>query len=194
MATTFSLQDISSTDIRRGRRVAGRDEALSRLGVEFAGLNAALLSGIFPPGLTTQGSVLDLWLTVIKDALPIRAKTATGRRVKAVMLLAIIQQNFDSNDLLRDMARSIATDIARRPGRKRRHLSSTERKILLFQQNGLSRRAATVLATLGCDAPDDALMIEPAELSIYRNCGKVTTAELRAFVEARRLDQTSPLG
>jgi hypothetical protein len=191
MDTIIEAGDFSRAGVRRGPWPAGRDEELSRLGAAFADLDAALLTGALPPGLANRDRLLALWRTAVQDASPIRARTPKGRRVKAVMLLAIIRQTTDANSPLCDMARSIATDLAGRPGRKKRQLSSAESKILLLQRSGLSRRAANALSVLGCDAADDVLKINPADLGIHRNCGKVTTAELRAFVEARRRLQAS---
>jgi hypothetical protein len=185
-------RSFSSSGVCGGRWPDGRDEELSRLGAVFADLDAALLTGARPPGLANRDSLLALWRTAVRNASPIRARTPKGRRVKAVMLLAIIRQTADANSPLCDMARSIATDLAGRPGRKKRQLSSAESKILLLQRSGLSRRAAKALSALGGDAADDVLKINPADLGIHRNCGEVTTAELRAFVEARRRLQARP--
>lgn len=191
MDPIIDARSFASPGIRMGRWPAGRDEEPPRLGAVFAGLDAALLTGALPPGLANRNSLLDLWRTAVQDASPIRARTAKGRRIKAVMLLAIIGQTADANSALRDIAQSIAMDLSGRPGRQRRQLSSTDVKTLLLQRSGLSRRAARVLATLGCDTADDALKINAGDLGIHRNCGKVTTTELRAFVEAPCL-QASP--
>jgi hypothetical protein len=172
-------QDFSSARRKKGMSPTGVDERLSRLGVTFASLDAALLAG------DTSPSLYDRWWTVVRDALPIQARAARGRRIKATMLLAVIRQTCADGPAC-DLARSIANDLTARSGKKRRPRSYTNVKIRYFVEKGLSRRAAKVLTALGCESADDVLGFEPGEFRVRQNCGRVTCAELSAFAQERR--------
>jgi hypothetical protein len=58
----------------------------SRGGPTFASLDAALLVG------DTSPSLYDRWWAVVHDALPIQARAARDRRIKATVLLTVIRQ------------------------------------------------------------------------------------------------------
>jgi hypothetical protein len=171
-------QEVSSNR-RRGVRSAAPDEDLSRLGVTFARLDAALLAG------DTSDNLHDRWWEVVQDALPLRARAARGRRIKAIMLLAVIRET-QANGAVCELARSVANDLTGRVGRKKKSLSPTEMTIQHFMEQGLSRRAAGVLTARGCRDADDILRLELDDGCPRPNCGRVTKAELRAFSRQRR--------
>jgi hypothetical protein len=172
-------QDVPSANRRRGVRSAAPDEDLSRLGAAFARLDAALLAG------DTADSLHDRWWAAVQDVLPIRARAARGRRIKAIMLLAVIRETC-ADGAVCDLARSVANDLTGRVGRKKKLLSPTEITIRYFMEQGLSRRAARVLAARGCRDADDILRLELGDGRPHRNCGSVTKGELRAFARQRR--------
>jgi hypothetical protein len=172
-------QDVSSANRRRGVRSAAPDEDLSRMGVTFARLDAALLAG------DTSDNLYDRWWAVVEDALPLRARAARGRRIKAIMLLAVIRDTH-AHGAVCDLARSIAYDLTGRAGRKKKSLSPTEITIQHCMEQGLSRRAAGVLTARGCRDADDILRLELDDGPAHPNCGRVTKAELRAFSQQRR--------
>jgi hypothetical protein len=174
-----STSNASEVSRRRGVRLAAPDEDLSRLGAMFSDLDAALRAGDMSPRLRDQ------WWTVVNNALPIRAKAARGRRIKAIMLLAVIRQT-GVDGPVPEMARSVALDLTGRPGRKRKPSSSTGLKIRYFVEKGLSRRAAKALTALGCEELDDVLSLNARDLCAGRNCGRVTSAELLALMQERR--------
>jgi hypothetical protein len=175
-------QDASSASRRRGVRSAAPDEDLSRLGAAFAGLDAALLAG------NTSDTLYDRWWAAVQDALPIRARAARGRRIKAIMLLAVIRET-RADGAVCDLACSVANDLTGRVGRKKKPLSPTEITIQHFMEQGLSRRAAGVLTARGCRDPDDILRLELDDGRPHRNCGRVTKGELRAFARQRHRPQ-----
>jgi hypothetical protein len=160
-------------------RSAAPDEDLSRLGLAFARHDAALLAG------DTSDNLYDRWWAVVEDALPLRARAARGRRIKAIMLLAVIRDTH-AHGAVCDLARSIANDLTGRAGRKRKRPSPTETIIQHFMEQGLSRRAAGVLTARGCRDADDVLRLELDDGCPRPNCGRVTKAELRAFSRQRR--------
>lgn len=172
-------QDVSSAARRRGVRSMAPDEDLSRLGAAFARLDAALLAG------DTSDTLYERWWRAVQDALPIHARAARGRRVKAKMLLAIIRET-RADGVVRDLARSVANDLTGRVGRKKKPPSPTEITIRSFMEQGLSRRAASVLAARGCRAADDILRLKLDDGRPDPNCGRVTKRELRAFARQRR--------
>jgi hypothetical protein len=172
-------QDVSPASRRRGVRSAAPDEDLSRLGAAFACLDAALLAG------DTSDNLSDRWWAAVQDALPIRARAARGRRIKAKMLLAVIRET-RADGAVCDLARSVANDLTGRMGRKKKPLSPTEITIQHFMEQGLSRRAAGVLTARGCRDADDILRLELDDGRPHRNCGPVTKGELRAFTRQRR--------
>src|SRR5271166_6550493 len=110
-------QDFSAARRQKVMGPAGLDEYLSRLGATFARLDAALRAG------DTSPSLYDQWWTVVQDALPIRARAARGRRIKATMLLAVIRQTRADGPAC-DVARSIANDLTGRSGKRKRPPSS----------------------------------------------------------------------
>jgi hypothetical protein len=172
-------QDGSSAKRRRGVRSAAPDEDLSRLGVTFARLDTALLAG------DTSENLYDRWWAAVQDALPLRARAARGRRIKAIMLLAVVRETH-VNGAVCDLARSIANDLIGRVGRKKKSLSPTEITIQHFMEQGLSRRAAGVLTARGCRDAEDILRLQLDDGRPHPNCGRVTKAELRAFSRQRR--------
>lgn len=175
-------QDVASVNRRRGVRSVAPDEDLSRLGVAFARLDAALLAG------DRSDTLYDRWCTAVQDALPIRARAARGRRVKAKMLLAVIRET-RADGTMCDLARSVANDLTGRVGRKKKPPSPTEITIRSFMEQGLSRRAAGVLAARGCRDADDILRLKLDDGRPHPNCGRVTKRELRAFARQRRRSQ-----
>jgi hypothetical protein len=179
MDTTAIAPDVSSASWRRGVCSAAPDEDLSRLGATFARLDAALLAG------DTSDTLYDRWWTAVQDALPIRARAARGRRIKAKMLLAVIRET-RADGAVYDLARSVANDLTGRVGRKKKPLSPTEITIRSFMEQGLSRRAAGVLTARGCRDADDILRLKLDDRRPHPNCGRVTKRELRAFALQRR--------
>jgi hypothetical protein len=171
--------DVSFASRRRGLRSTAPDEDLSRVGAAFARLDAALSAGDTTDALYAQ------WWAAVQDALPIRARAARGRRIKAIMLLAVIRET-RADGAVCDLARSIANDLTGRVGRKKKPLSPTETTIQHFMEQGLSHRAADVLTARGCREPDDILRLELDDGGPHRNCGPVTKGELRAFARQRR--------
>jgi hypothetical protein len=172
-------QDVGSASRRRGVRSAAPDEDLSRLGLAFAGLDASLLAG------NRSDSLYDRWWAAVQEALPIRARAARGRRIKAKMLLAVIRET-RADGAVCDLARSVANDLTGRVGRKKKLLSPTEITIQHLMDQGLSRRAAGALTARGCRDADDILRLELNDGRPHPNCGPVTKAELRAFARQRR--------
>ena len=179
MDTATIAGDVASAIRRRGVCSLAPDEDLSRLGVAFARLDAALLAG------DTSEALFDRWWTAVRDALPIRARAARGRRVKAKMLLAVIRE-MRADGTVCDLARSVANDLTGRVGRKKKPPSPTEITIRSFMEQGLSRRAAGVLAARGCRDADDILRLKLDDGRPHPNCGRVTKRELRTFAEQRR--------
>jgi hypothetical protein len=172
-------RDVSFATRRRGVRTLAPDEDLSRLGAVFTRLDAALLAG------DRSDNLYDRWWAAIQDALPIRARAARGRRIKAIMLLAVIRET-RADGAVCDLARSIANDLAERVGRKKKPLSPTEITIQQFMEQGLSRRAAGMLTAHGCRDADDILCVELDDRRPRPNCGPVTKGELRTFARQRR--------
>jgi hypothetical protein len=172
-------QDVASTIRRRGVRSIAPDEDLSRLGAVFVHLDAALLAG------DTSDTLYDRWWTAIHEALPIHARAARGRRVKARMLLAVIRETRAEGAVF-DLARSVANDLTGRVGRKKKAPSPTEITIQSLMEQGLSRRAASVLLARGCRAADDILRLNPDDGNPDPNCGRVTRRELSTFAQQRR--------
>jgi hypothetical protein len=138
---------------RRGVRSSAPDEDLSRLGMAFATLDAALLAG------NTSDTVYNRWWAAVRAALPIRAQAARGRRIKAKMLLAVMRET-RADGVVCELARSVANDLIGRVGRKKRPLSATEIIVRYFVEQGLSRRAAGVLTACGCRDVDDVLRLD----------------------------------
>jgi hypothetical protein len=167
------------TSRRRGVRSVAPDEALSRLGAAFTCLDAALLAG------DTSDALYDRWWNAVRQALPIRARAARGRRIKAKMLLAVLRET-RADGAVSDLARSVANDLTGRVGRKKKQLSPAELNTRHFIEEGLSRRAASVLTACGCRDADDILRLELDRRRPPPNCGRVTKAELHAFAERRR--------
>jgi hypothetical protein len=179
MDTTIIARAVASSSRRRGVCSSAPDEDLSRLGAAFARLDAELLAG------DRSDTLYDRWWAAVQDALPIRARAARGRRVKAKMLLAVIRETGPDGTVC-DLARSVANDLTGRVGRKKKPLSATEIKIRSFMEQGLSRRAAGALAARGCRDADDILRLKLDDGRPHPNCGRVTKRELRAFVRQRR--------
>src|ERR1700761_1727135 len=146
-------QEASSAPRRRGVRSAAPDEDLSRLCAGFARGDAPLLGG------DTSDTLHERWWALVQDALPIRARAARGRRIKAVMLLAVIRET-RAKDAVGELARSLANDLTGRAGRKKKPLSSREVTIRHFMEHGLSRRAAGVMTACNCADLDDVLRLE----------------------------------
>ena len=172
-------QDVASVSRRRGVRSVVPDDDLSRLGVAFARLDAALLAG------DTSGNLYDRWWAAVHDALLIRARAARGRRIKAKMLLAVIRET-RADGVVCDLARPVANDLTGRVGRQKKPLPPTEITMQHFMAQGLSRRAAGVLTARGCQDADDILRLELDDGRPHRNCGPATKSELRAFARQRR--------
>ena len=65
-----------------------RDRDLVRLSAAFADLDARLLAGEAPPGLsdTARNILLDLWWWTIEVPTSIRPRTIRGRRIKTIRL------------------------------------------------------------------------------------------------------------
>jgi len=179
MDTIAAPQNFSPAKKQRGVRPAAPDEGLSRLGTAFLSLDAVLLAGDASPGLR------DRWWTVVQDAMPIRARAARGRRIKATMLLAVIRQTRAAGPAC-DLARSVAIDLTGRAGQKKKSLSPIETRIQYVMEQGLSRRAARVLTALGCEDADAVLSLGSRDFCARQNCGRVTSTELRTFAQERR--------
>jgi hypothetical protein len=144
MDASTIAQDVSSPTQRRGVRSTVPDEDLSRLGVAFAHLDAALLAG------DTSDTLYDRWRTVIQNALPIHARAARGRRVKAKMLLAIIRETRAEGTVC-ELARSVANDLTGRVGRKksRRHRPRSRSDLLSSRAYRAAQRACWRHAAVG---------------------------------------------
>ena len=104
------------------------------------------------------------------------------------MLLAVIRET-RADGTICDLARSVANDLTGRVGRKKKPPSPTEITIRSFMEQGLSRRAAGVLAARGCRDADDILRLKLDDGRPHPNCGRVTKRELRAFARQRRRSQ-----
>jgi hypothetical protein len=100
------------------------------------------------------------------------------------MLLAVIRET-RAGGALCELARSIANDLTGRAGRKKKPLSQTEITIQQLMEQGLSRRAASVLTARGCRDADDILRLELDDRRLHRNCGPVTKGELHDFARRR---------
>jgi hypothetical protein len=122
-----------------------RDPDLVRPGAAVTDLDARLLAGEAPPGLSEARDVLlDLWRRTIEDAAPIRARALRCQQIKTTMLLAVMRET-RTDSPVRDLVQSVTRDLTER--------HATERVSEAFSCEPLALVLALTALGAALDAP-----------------------------------------